>query len=205
MRFTATGAATKVPVQVGCFGTPGEKRKGTLGGSFVLKADRLGNVKLGFVRATLERPPHITGCAGPGGVQESRDAGRQRHFLYTSPPHRGEANGFRVVAFKPRGTAPVTEEIDTFSRRNGFSAYYKYAVYAPRADYTFSSSLSSATLHGYAGIKGTANYMGTPAVVTAGVRRSNGTLNGNLSVDMAAIGTVRPFASGPLRAFQDAS
>jgi hypothetical protein len=205
MRFTAKRAATNVPVQKGCVGTPGKKRKGTLRGSFVLNADKLGTVKLGSVRATLVRPPHITACAGPIAVEASGDAGRQRHFLYNSPPHRGETNGFRVLAFKPPRKAPVTEEIDTFSRRNGFSAYYKYAVYAPRTDYTFSTNLSSATLKGYAGMKGTANYMGTPAVGTAGVRRSNGTLNGNLSVDMAAIGTVDPFASGPLRAFQQAS
>jgi hypothetical protein len=201
LSFTATGPATKVPVQKGCVGTPGEKRKGMLRGSFVLKADRLGSVKLGSVHATLVRPPKITACFGPArGVQDSRDAGRQRHFLYTSPPHRGEANGVRVAAFKPRGTAPVAEEIDTFSRRPGFSVYHKYAVYAPRSDYTFSRDLSSATLDGYAGIKGTATYTGT-----SGVGSSNGTLNGNLSVNMAAIGTVEPFASGPLRAFQQAN
>ncbi len=205
MRFTATGAATKVPVQKGCFGTPGEKRTGMLRGSFDLNADKLGTVRLGSVSATLERPPHITACARPTVVRASVDAGRQRHFLYNSPPHRGEANGFRVLAFKPPGTAPVTEEIDTFDRRTGFSAYYKYAVYVPRTDYTFSSDLSSATLNGDAGIKGTANYTGTPAAGSAAVQRSKGTLNGNLSVDMAAIGTVEPFASGPLRAFQAAS
>jgi hypothetical protein len=204
MRFTATGAATTVPVQKGCVGTPGKKRKGALTGSFVLKADKLGTVNLGSVRATLVRPPHITACAGPRGVQESRDAGRQRHYLYNSPPHRGEANGFRVLAFKPAGTAPTREEIDMFNQRNGFSAYYKYAVYAPRTNYTFSRNLSSATLNGYAGIKGTANYSGTSAG-KSGIRSSKGMLNGNLSVDMAAIGTVEPFASGPLRAFQEAN
>jgi hypothetical protein len=206
MRFTATGAATKVPVQKGCFGTPGEKRKGTLRGSFDLKADKLGSVKLGSVRATLERPPHITACAGPRGVQASGDAGRQRHYLNTGPPHRGESNGVGVDVVKPGGTAPVTEEIDTFNQRHGFSVYYDYGVYAPRTDYTFAANLSAATLKGYDGIKGTANYMGSPGVSNpGGVRRSKGTLNGNLSVDMAAIGTVEPFASGPLRAFQYAS
>lgn len=205
MNFTATGAARKVPVQKGCVGTPGEKRTGTLRGSFDLKADKLGAVKLGSVRATLERPPHLKLCAGPRGVQGSGAASPQRHYLYTSPPHRGEANGVRVIAFKPRGTAPVREEIDTFSRRDGFSVYYSYAVNAPRTDYTLSSNLSSATLKGYEAIKGSANYTGTPVVGNAGVRTSKGTLNGNLSVDMAAIGTVDPFANGSLHASQAAS
>jgi hypothetical protein len=154
MGFTATGAATKVPVQKGCFRTPGEKHKGMLRGSFDLNADKLGTVNLGSVRATLERPPHVTACARPTVVPASVGAGRQRHFLYNSPPHRGEANGFRVLAFKPPGTAPVTVEIDTFDRRTGFSAYYKYAAYVRRTDYTFSSDLSSATLNGDEGNKG---------------------------------------------------
>jgi hypothetical protein len=70
-------------------------------------------------------------------------------------------------------------------------------------DYTSAADLSRATLKGYAGMQGTADYMGTSGVRNpVGVLSSKGKLNGDLSVDMAAIGTVQPFASGPLRAFQ---
>lgn len=207
MYFTAMGAATKVPVQKGCRGTPGEKRKGTLRGSFDLKVGKLGTVKLASIRATLVRPPKVNLCFGPAeGVRESGGAGRQRPplaALYTSPQHRAGPNGVHVEAIKPRGTAPVIEDIQAFDSGHGFSMYDAYAVYAPRTDYTFTSNLSSATLKGYFGIKGTANYTGAPGVGSpGGVRISKGTLNGNLSVNMAAIGTFEPFASGALRAFQ---
>lgn len=207
MTFTATGAATKVPVQKGCRGTPGEKRKGTLKGSFDLKAGELGTVKLASVRATLLRLPKVKLCYGRArGDRESSRAGRQRPplaALYTNPHHREGPNGVHVEATKPRGTGLVTEDIEAFDSGHGFSLAYEYAVEAPRTDYTFTSNLSSATLGGYGGIKGTANYTGTQGVPNpGGVRISKGTLSGNLSVDMAAIGTFKPLESGSLRAFQ---
>lgn len=208
MTFTATGAATKVPVQKDCRGTPGEKRNGTLRGSFDLKAGKLGTMKLASIRATLLRRPKVKLCYGRArDVRESGGWGRRRDLpvfaLYTTPHHRGGPNGVHVEAIKPRGTAPVTEDIEAFDSGHGFSLGYEYAVDAPRADYTFSSNLSSATLKGYGGIKGTAKYTGTPDVRNpGGVRISKGTLSGNLSVDMAAIGNFEPFASGPVRAFQ---
>jgi hypothetical protein len=188
MTFHATSPASSVPLPKGCTGKAGTSRKGKLSGSFQLKADRLGTVRLKSIRATLARPPRITGCSG----------GSTGHATYLSGYNVSRTHSFFVTATEPSGTSPASEDISVSKSGAGFNFSYELIVMVPRSDYTSPGNLKSATLTGYGPIHGSASYTGSPP--SQGMSR--GTLSGDLSVAMFAIGTVKPFANGPLAADQ---
>lgn len=192
MIFHATGRATTVPVPKHCTGNPGEKRPGELKGSFELKADRLGTVKVKVVAATLKILPTIFECSGGGGHSSHG----------TSLTANGSKNGHAlyVYASKPLSRGLVSEGISVAQVGNGDSFQFSHSltILAPRSAYTFSGNLARGRLRGIGSLRGTATYRGSPA----GKGTSEGTLRGDLEAIFAAIGRVRPFAHGAVSAQQ---
>jgi hypothetical protein len=192
MKFTATDPAVPVPVPKGCTGSPGIMRKGVLRGTFHLSANDLGTVKTKSIPARLERPYTIASCRQ-----------RQQHGTEISgSKHTGTlkaGRSFVVNVTRPakRGD-DLLESIFSSTYGSGFQFAHGYQVLAPRSDYTYSHNLSRATIKGYAAIHGSAWYKGTPAKNNMSV----GTLDGDMSVHLASIGTVKPFTRGVLQCVQ---
>lgn len=191
MTFRATEPARRVPVPKGCTGTAGSSRKGILKGSFVLRADKLGTLRIKSVAAKLEKPSHVTGCTTPSSSGHGLFADNATATIY-------------LFVFKPTSSsAPVTEKLIA-SKGNPSSSFYvthQLAVSAPRSDYRPGAHLTRGRVIGAGGISGSATYAGTPPFHGL----STGTLKGDLHATLATIGSVRPFAHGALHAKQSRS
>jgi hypothetical protein len=183
MTFHGKGATSRAPGQ--CGGEAGKKRSGTLSGSFTLKADKLGTIKMNSTQATLSTASN--NCVAP---QPCPTSG----YLV-----EGFNGGYTVCASKAKSTSAVREVIRLFKAGDpvpkigdGWAFQYTYAAKdEPTSDYTpNTSNLSTATVKGASGIHGSATYSGSK-----NSRHSHGKLTGPLSVNMATIGTVNPFAS----------
>lgn len=173
MKFRATGSESKA---AGCEGPSGKKRRGVLSGSLTLKADKLGTVRLKSVKATLSTAVNL---CGPRAV---------KGYLLEGYSSNGADY---VTASKPKPTGPIREEITVSKQTSTYGFTYTYSVAnEPTSDYTVASKLSKATVKGASGIKGTATYKGKKSS-----SYSLGKLTGDLSVNMAALGVVKPFAS----------
>lgn len=174
MTFRATGPASKAAGR--CGGAKGQKRPGVLSGSLTLKADKLGTVTLKTVKATLSSAINL--CS----------PGLKKGYLV-----EGYHGVYYVAAWKASKTRRVHEAI-TVSDQNankGYGFTYTYSVAnEPTSDYTVGSKLSTATVKGAGGISGTAKYKGKKSS-----SYSSGKMTGGLSVKMAALGVVKPFAS----------
>lgn len=188
--FHATGRARPVPLPKGCTGSPGKKRRGVVRGSFVLKADRLGTIRVKVIAATLKIPPVISECTGGGGP------GSHGTTLMANGSVDGHA--LYVFATEPRSRGLVREGVSVARVGAGFSFSHSLTVLAPRTAYTFSDDLARGKLRGVGDLRGNATYLGSRASGGA----SQGLLRGNLAAGFAAIGTVRPFAHGPVSADQ---
>ena len=183
MTFKGTSKLATNPVPKGCTGTPGKSRRGVLSGTFHLKAERLGVEKLSSIKATLKTPYKITHCKGGPAFSGTEVMGANKR-------------GTSVSAFEPPGSGPA---IVTITEGAGRALMHTFTLIAPRADYTFPSDLSTASVTGEAPMKGSMSYTGTVKMD----RVSHGTLSGDLSVSFATIGSFKPFAGGPLRAIQE--
>ncbi|MGN6168331.1 MAG: hypothetical protein ACTHQQ_09190 [Solirubrobacteraceae bacterium] len=189
LTFHGTGPTRRAPG--GCGGAAGKKRSGKLIGSMTLKADKLGTVKLHAIRATFSTATSLCHPGFPKGF-----------FL---EGFRGTGTSYYVNAGKPSPTG-VSRELISVTRNGGtvrggglaWSFLYSYkAEREPTSMYTVGKSLASATVKGASGIHGTASYTGK-----SNAHHSTGHLSGNLSVNMATIGLVKPFASGRMTADQ---
>jgi hypothetical protein len=190
LAFSPNGAPSAVPVPKGCTGTPGSLRRGTLTGSLILNADRLGTVTLTAADATLATPPGISECSG------ARSHRSQGTAIEGEASRGGE--GAYVFAFKPSRSGSAREGVTLFRAGDGFSFSWSFSALVPRSDYTFTSDLAGGTLTGVRGFHGTARYVGSPAHGGA----SHGRIAGNLWADFASLGAVRPFARLHLHADQ---
>jgi hypothetical protein len=177
MTFHATGSATRAAGA--CGGLPGHKRTGTLNGSLVLNANKLGTVKVKSFRATLSNASN--NCTFPTPSCSSKG-----YLLEGTHP------GAYICAAKRSAKALARELIQVSKRGPGWGASYTYSVAnEPTSTYQLNTSnLSSATVMGVGGIGGKATYKGGPSS-----HYSYGMLTGSLWVRMAALGPVRPFAS----------
>lgn len=192
MAFHATGRATTIPVPKHCTGSPGEKRHGVLRGSFALRADRLGTVKIKMVEASFKLLPTIFECTGGGG--------HSSHATSLTANGSTDGHALYVFASKPLTRGFVTEGVSVAQVGTGDSFQFSHSltVLAPRWTYRFSPNLAGGRLRGVGSMRGTATYRGSPA----GKGTSQGTLRGSLVAMFAAIGRVRPFAHGPVSAQQ---
>lgn len=191
MTFHATKGATKIPLGKGCTGTPGKQRKGLLKGSFKLKADRLGTLKLSSLKATLMIPPSES-CPTPPPPKF--------HGESVSGFSGGKTHSVSVAATKTKGA--VSESVTTSSGGSGWSFFHSVFISGlPTSDYTFSPNLTKAKVTGHSPLKGTASYKGN--AVTSNF--SSGKLTGNLKATFATIGSVKLFAHGALTGSQSRS
>jgi hypothetical protein len=156
-----------------------------------LKADKLGTVKLHAVRATISTATSLCNPGFPKG-----------YFL---EGFRGTATAYYVNAGKPSPTG-VSRELVSVTKNGGsvrgggyaWSFLHSYkAEREPTSMYRVGKLLASASVKGASGIHGTASYTGK-----SNAHHSTGHLSGNLSVNMAAIGIVKPFAFGTMQADQ---
>ena len=174
LTFHATGPAHHVSVPKGCSGTAGQRRSGTLSGSYTLKADKLGTItQKTFKKATISSANVV--CI-------PKTHGYDVQTLIGSP---------YVDIFKnPSGK--VTETIDKTPHGSGWQFSYKYyATGLPGSDYKVGSGLKSAHITGGGGIKGTATYTS----VKSSSHKTTGHLSGSLAATLASIGNVKAFPS----------
>jgi hypothetical protein len=172
MTFHPKGSIFTVHAPKGCKGS-GKARRGTLSGSFTLKADKLGTIKVKSIPATLSNA-QITCNPSNKGVN-----------LYAPPTAKVGVNATQVSG---------KDHISVFSlsRGSGFSFMHTYGITVASStnDFTFASDLSSATVNGSNGIQGSATFTGTHKF---GANKYGGTMSGSgLTVTMKAIGKVTP-------------
>lgn len=178
MTFHSTSRSSKA--RGACGGSKGSKRSGTLSGSMTLKADKLGTVKLRSIQATWSSATYL--CPGPPSPHTCPSKG----YLLEAP------HATYLCFSKPTAKSRVSEVIELVKGgSSGFGAYYVYAVAnAPSRDYKVGAKLASASLKGAGGIRGQAVY----SAKKKSKRQTHGKLTGTLSVKIAALGLVQPFA-----------
>jgi hypothetical protein len=171
MTFHPKGSVFTVHPPKGCKGSPAKARRGTLSGSFTLKADKLGTVKVSSIPATLSNANFNCNPTAQG------------VYIFQPPTAKTGINASLIS-----GKAHLS--IFTSTRGSGFDFLHTYSITGPASDYTFASNLSSATLTGSNGIKGNATFTGTNKVSN---NKYTGTMSGSsFSVKMKSIGTVTP-------------
>jgi hypothetical protein len=197
MRFKATGKTQKVPVPKGCHGKPGKRRKGIMTGTFKLKADKLGTVRIARIKMFLEKPFIYTGgfCGGTGG--------RAFHGTSLNASSNGRHQRVDVFVQKPR-KGHVTYNVSLVKFASAFTFSWGLSTTkAPRSAYTFSSNLSKGTIKSVGSqMTGTGHFSGSPVV---GGSLAEGFLSGSLKVKLRSKGTLRPFKNGKLKAVQSRS
>ncbi len=173
MTFHPKGSVFTAHVPKGCSGSGGKARRGTLSGSFTLKADKLGTVKVKSIPATLSNANYTCNPSNKG-------------VSIVQPPTAKVGVNAQQLSGK--------DNISIFStsRGSGYSFLYTYAISVASStnDYTFTSDLKSATLTGSNGIGGTATFTGTHKFSK---NKYGGKMSGTLSVTMKSIGKVTPF------------
>lgn len=174
LTFHGAGKVTRVTVPKGCTSNitgqrSGEKRSGTLTGTYTLKADNLGTItQKGFKKATIST------------------------VSWTCNPHKAydvettESNPFVDAFVGPKGK--VTEEIERETGGNGWLFTNAFTVRdLPSSDYTLNKSkLTTAHVKGADGITGTAKYSASHS----SSHRTSGKMSGSLAVTLASIGKV---------------
>jgi hypothetical protein len=180
MTFHPKGSTFTAHVPKGCKGTSGTARRGTLKGTFKLKAGgKIGTVTVKSIPATLSNALYSCNPASKG-VQ-----------LFNPPTAK-------VGAYASAGS-PSLVTIFSDSRGSGFDFSHTYTVKGPSSNFTYKSDLSSATLTGSNGMKGTATFTGTNKVTT---KLEDGTMTGSsFSATMASVGKVTPFKK-PAKGYQ---
>lgn len=175
MTFHPKGSTFTAKVPSGCRGKGGKARRGTLSGSFTLKADKLGTIKIKNVAATLSNASYT--CNPPTkGVN-----------IFAPPTAKVGVNAYQ-------GGGKDRIQIFSLTRGSGYNFLHSYTINVASStnDYTFAPDLSSATLTGSNGIQGSATFTGTHKVSS---KKYTGTMSGpSFSATMKAIGTVTPFA-----------
>lgn len=173
LTFHATGPAHHVSVPKGCQGTAGERRSGTLSGSYTLHADKLGTITQKSFKATIST---ANWTCNP------KTHGYDVTTLIGNP---------YVDIFKS-STGSVTETIDKEPNGSGWAFSYEYYVKGlPGSDYNVqtTSTLKKATIKGSGGISGNATYSSSGS----SKHRTKGHASGSLAVNMASIGVVKAF------------
>jgi hypothetical protein len=186
MTFHPTGKASGA--KGGCGGTPGKKRPGKFSGHLTLKADNLGKVSLTSVKATLSTATSLCNPRVPKGYFLEGFAGTTTPTYYVSAGKKTSTGAARETISVTRSGEPLNG--------GGYAWTFGYTYEAanePTSDYTV-TGISGATVTGASGISGTAKYTATK---TTSHHHSNGHLTGSLSVSMATIGKVSPFAKHP--------
>jgi hypothetical protein len=174
LTFHPKGSTFTLHAPKGCKGSPAKARRGTLTGSFTIKADKLGTIKVSSIPATLSNT-NFTCSPRAQGV-----------YIFQPPTAKKGINASLVS-----GKAHIS--IFSLTRGSGYSFSNSYSITGPASDYTFATDLSSATLTGSNGIQGSATFTGTHKVSK---NKYIGTMSGStFSVKMKSIGTVTPFPS----------
>jgi hypothetical protein len=170
LTFHATGPARHVTVPRGCTGHGGERRPGTLSGSFRLRADNLGTVRQESFQASISSASFV--C-------NERAHGYELQTSGVTPAG--------VDVFKER-TGLVSERFDVLGGGNGWQVDHSYTVSGlPPYDYTFNrSKLNRGHVFGGGGISGAATYSSRQS----NAQHTIGWLRGSLAVRFASIGRV---------------
>jgi hypothetical protein len=178
LTFHATGPAHHVSVPKGCTGHAGQSRPGTLSGSYVLHANKLGPITQKSFQATISSASFQCNKATHG--------------------YDVQTTGFKPAwldVFKSSSTAPVSEEIEV--SKGGTSDWvYEYTfkvsgLLTSHYKINTTSNLSKATVIGGGAITGTANYTSTKK----SSHQTVGNMSGSLAVTFASIGNVKVFPS----------
>lgn len=177
LTFHATGPAQHVSVPKGCTGHPGERRSGTLSGSFTLHADNLGTLTQKSFQATISTAS-INCVKRPHGYD-----------LETS-----SATSAYVSVFKASSTGSVFETIDLGGIGDGWEVDHRYTVSGlPSSDFRVNrSKLNRGHVVGGGGISGNATYASTQS----STHHTTGTMNGSLAVTFASIRKVTAVLNG---------
>lgn len=182
MTWSPKGSIYTAKVPKGCKGSGGKARKGTLKGTFKLKAGgKIGTVKVSSIPATLSDANYTCSSSSKG-------------VLLNQPPTA------KVGAYAVGGSSKAMVSIFSDSQGSGYVFDHTYTVNGPKSDFTYSfSGKGSATLTGSNGISGTAKFTGTNSVTK---NLKDGTMSGtSFSVTMAAVGKVTPFKK-PVKGYQ---
>jgi hypothetical protein len=174
MTWTPKGSTFTSHAPKGCSGSAASARRGTLKGTFKLKAGgKIKTVKIKSIPATLSNT-NFTCNGSSKGVQ------------LISPPTA------KVGAYATGGSK-TSVSIFSYAHGSGYNFTHTYTVSGVKSDFTYSfSGKGSATLKGSNGMKGTATFTGTNKVSS---KLFDGTMSGkSFSVSMASIGKVTPFA-----------
>lgn len=181
MTFHGTGKTSKVKVPKRCTGHAGERRSGTLSGSFTLHADHLGTITQKSFKATISTAS----------------------FSQCTKSSRGYK--VQTIGYKPAyisvlksSTNKVSEEFEVSSNGGGWVFDHTYTVSGlPSSDYSLNTKrLNSGTVKGAGGISGTAKYSSKGS----SSRQTTGKMTGSLAVTFASIGKVVAFPTKSGRA-----
>ncbi|HZO77766.1 MAG TPA: hypothetical protein VFB39_06955 [Solirubrobacteraceae bacterium] len=173
LTFHATGSPHHVKVPKGCQGQAGTSRTGTLGGTYTLKADKLGTITQKSFKATISTANYT--CS-------PKSSGYDVTTLLGNP----------IVDIFKSSSGKVTESINNEPSGSGWVFDYGYKVTGlPGSDYTVqtTSNLKKATINGGGGISGKATYSSSHS----SKHRTVGNASGSLAVNMASIGNVKAF------------
>ena len=178
LTFHPTGRARHVSVPGGCRGHGGQRRRGTLSGSYTLRADRLGTITQRSFEATISTADYTCGVR------------RHEYGVETNASHQLPM----LEASKPTPSGPVSETIDVFRYDKDGSFDHSYTVSGlPSSDFQFDpSTLNAGEVTGAGAISGTATYSST----YSSSRLTTGRMRGNLAVTFASIGRASPFPRG---------
>ena len=171
MSFHPKGSSFTVHAPAGCRGK-GTAHRGTLSGSFKIKADKLGTIKVKSIPATMSTA-NFTCNGTPKGV-----------YLFQQPPGKKGINASLV-----NGTANIS--VFSSTRGKGYNFLYTYSIKGPASDYMPSADLKTAKLTGSNGIQGTATFSGKSKI---GHNAWDGIMSGStFHATMKSIGTITPF------------
>ena len=160
-------------VPKGCHGQAGQRRSGTLSGSYTLHADKLGTITQKSFKATISTAS----------------------FQCNKPTHGYDVQslvGNPYVDIFKSSTGKVTETIEDSLNGKGWQYIHKFYVTGlPGSDYTVQtpSNLKKATIKGGGGISGGATYSSSGS----SSHKTTGKVSGTLAVTMASIGVVKAF------------
>ena len=183
MTWHPKGSTFTAHVPKGCKGSAGMARRGTLKGTFKLKAGgKIGTVKVTSIPATLSNALYTCSPSSKG-------------TQLVQPPTA------KVGAYATAGSTTSQVSIFSDSRGSGYSFTHTYTVNGPKSNFTatYSGTTAKATLTGSNGMSGTANFTSTSKVTKT---LYDGKMTGTtFSVTMASIGKVTPFPK-PAKGYQ---